>query len=570
MPSLGHNHHQYDSSNNEPENGTMWIDKYAPIRSEDLCIQPKKVSEVREWITSFFPSVHCNQKPSEQNCSYNVSPKNDGPKLIILVGSPGIGKSSMCRVLANELGLSLIEWNNITTNFSSSSQYVSQVASFEEFLTNAAGFRSLIMSASKGTPLSRHSSLKKQPYVEKKRSKGNLILIEELPNAQSETMKERLRTIMSNHISRSVYPTLLIFSDVSEGKAAPSDLESIIPPSILYSTTVRIMQCNDVTQTRSKKILDKILQKEGCSVSAKAMEQIYASSGGDLRSAIMTLQFQQSSRRLIKRHKGGTKPEFRKDSKLSPFHALGKILYAKREVAIPTFQKRKAFFSCGTKNETSDPIKVSEGGSKKWIKWVDKRPPLSFDPDTVLNNSDMGFDASLYFLAHHTPDFFTDINELSDTFETYSDSAFLMHEGKFTSDRENVGVASPLQYAVSLAGRAVAISNKHPSPKRFRSLNAPSYFEVLKKRKENNTRILHISKRLSCDFTVGCSKQTITERLPFIKLISSEVKFSLSNLHSMAKTSDEFPLPSVDSHNVAQLLKEQQRILESDDIQEYD
>ena len=81
-------------------------------------------------------------------------------------------------------------------------------------------------------------------------------------------------------------------------------------------------------------------------------------------------------------------------------------------------------------------------------------------------------------------------------------------------------MAFPLQYAVSLAGSAV-ISNKHPSPKRFRSRNAPSYFEVFKKRKENNTRILHIYKRLSCDFTVGCSQQTITERLPFIKLISS-------------------------------------------------
>jgi Mrp family chromosome partitioning ATPase len=65
----------------------LWADKHTPGNSADLAIAPAKVKAVSEWM----------QAPSS--------------KLLVLVGKPGIGKSTMVRVLARELALELMEWN---------------------------------------------------------------------------------------------------------------------------------------------------------------------------------------------------------------------------------------------------------------------------------------------------------------------------------------------------------------------------------------------------------------------------------------------------------------------------
>lgn len=111
---------------------SLWIDKYAPTSAAQLCVAPKKVKEVRAWLTA----------PSSS-------------RLMVFVGSPGIGKSTVIKVLASELGWTVHEWND-----SSSSQHYTgrgdsltsvdrsnALESFQEFLDRSgAGFSPLQMS----------------------------------------------------------------------------------------------------------------------------------------------------------------------------------------------------------------------------------------------------------------------------------------------------------------------------------------------------------------------------------------------------------------------------------------
>ena len=74
----------------------LWIDKYAPQTSKDLAIHKKKVDEVREWLQRADTALQLGLPPT--------------PRLLVLTGPAGSGKSAVLRVLADELGFETCEW----------------------------------------------------------------------------------------------------------------------------------------------------------------------------------------------------------------------------------------------------------------------------------------------------------------------------------------------------------------------------------------------------------------------------------------------------------------------------
>ena len=148
--------------------------------------------------------------------------------------------------------------------------------------------------------------------------------------------------MMSQHIERSNVPTVLVFSDVREGKHQPRDLERLVDPQYLYSDTVKILQCNPVTKARMKKSLQAISKQERVQVPAHFWEEVHMQSGGDLRHAIMSMQFRGKDDIVSS---SGDNRRYERDSKLSMFHTLGKVLYAKRkkvsdDTRVYSFEKR--------------------------------------------------------------------------------------------------------------------------------------------------------------------------------------------------------------------------------------
>ena len=122
----------------EPKDSSMWVDKYAPTTSAQLCVAPKKVKEVRQWMTD-----------------------PESSRLLVFVGSPGIGKSTTIRVLASELGWTVHEWSDSSTSqhytgagggILSSVDHTNALESFQDFLDRAgAGFSSLSLGVEDAT-----------------------------------------------------------------------------------------------------------------------------------------------------------------------------------------------------------------------------------------------------------------------------------------------------------------------------------------------------------------------------------------------------------------------------------
>lgn len=368
-----------------------------------------------------------------------------------------------------------------------------------------------------------------------------------------------LRNIMERHIQRTQTPTFFIYSDVQEGKHKPEDLERLIPPHILYSQLVQIIQVQPVTKAKMKKALQSIAKVERLgTLSTEFVEEMHLSSGGDLRHAIFALQFQSSTMMMTSRSKSSRKSSeecgstAKKDAKLSTFHALGKLLYAKRKPA--TRHRHHHHDSDGDSMDSSAQRLPSSSQSTVWnqSKWNDGRGSLEFVPEDVLSRVDMTLSSAMSFISFHSPDFFMDVTDLSRSFDLISDSATFM-DYQFSSSQNSTDGPFPMQYASCIGGRAVADGNRHPAPPQFRQFTAPKVFSVMKKNHENEYKIDKLRKRLSLGSrhsgtsqeggggmtsihdNIGSAQQFVTDSLPYMRnVIPQDVNYALANLHSYA------------------------------------
>ena len=567
------------SSSTTAEAAMMWVDKYAPQTSADLCVAPKKVKEIREWmIQSSNKTTSSSSGGSDpfvagsagggvgsfgmqyQQPHAAMPPTPGGepvPQILILVGSPGVGKSTAIRVLASEMGWAVHQWNDAQQDTPSggarygsgsfdsamSVRYQSQMSSFEEFLAaSGTGYTTLDFGGGNGgsseigksEPLPFKAGKKRKASASKAKVKaaaidddratsskrdGSIILIEDIPNLYNPEAKATFRTIMAQHIHKSQTPTVLIFSDVSEGKHRPADLERLIEPSILYSPLARICQIHGVAKPKMKKCLQVIVKKEQLrGTSDLLFEELHATSKGDMRHAIMALQFQYASaggsRGVGGRAKIG-KTEYNereRDTKLSMFRALGKLLYAKRK-------------KLGA-NDEEYIRKISSWNSILPGHLYDSRPPLEFVPEDVMSTGDIDHKNAVSFLQYHCPEFFTEKMELSTAFDHFSDAALFL-DREYSVSRDRSDSIFPLEYVSSIAGRAVANANKNPAPNRFRQLSTPKVNDVMRKKRGNDISMLQLCQRLSCGggdvlslgANIGSTTHFVVDSLPYMRNI---------------------------------------------------
>lgn len=525
----------------------LWAVKHAPKSSVDLCVAPKKVKEALAWMSA--ASVSLFQSRSLHHGS-------NSSKLLILVGAPGIGKSTLVHCVAAELGLEVHEWTE--SYFSGGSgghqHQLTPLNSLEQFLQHTgAGYQSLLSLED--------ARSSRRGKIQKKRPKPNgpLIVLDELPHLHGPEATARFRSILTAHVQSTTVPTVLIYSNAAEGKVHSSDLERLIEKQTLYSATTtttttrklcEILQINAPTNTKFAKVIRSIAQAEGARINPNYAEELYFRCNGDLRFAISTMQFELigstskfRASPLASTNTGppSTKRHGIRDTPLMPFHALGKLLYAKRQ-----------------KIDTRGP---------------QDRPPLDFDPEQVVAQSEMDVSKVLYFLEYHCLEFFTDIDELTNALDHYSDAAVLLDHYKpgqaLSNSADN---AFPVSYVSSLVGRAVANANLHPAPFSFRSFGAPKVFDVIQKRNHNTGRI----HKLSLDRTVtGSSTNAATFAtyvLPFARTILPHHHVSSSTfLDSFFEAANRSHIGQENDENAAAeaaLLKEHEEILMFDDIVE--
>ena len=337
----------------------------------------------------------------------------------------------------------------------------------------------------------------------------------QIPNLYNAEAAQSFRNIMEKHIQRSIVPTVFIFSDVYEGKHKPEELERLIPNRLLYSLQVQILPIQPVTKAKMKKSIESIAKAEGLGrLPTDFTEELHMSSGGDLRHAIFALQFQYATKGRVASNTSSTT---KRDVKLSSFHALGKLLYAKRKPKIDDF------------SDDFPPSPTKPEPQSRLDKWDDGRGPLGFVPEEVLSQTDMNTGSAISFISYHSPDYFTDVTELSRAFDHISDA------GSFLDKFGHAEGPYPMDYAASLGGRAIADANKTPAPNQFRHLSAPKVFEVMKKSRDNEVKMDQLRKRLSVGSqqisvaeNIGSVHQFVTDSLPYLKNIIPQGELYLS------------------------------------------
>jgi len=238
-----------------------------------------------------------------------------------------------------------------------------------------------------------------------------------------------------------------------------------------------------------------------------ALESLADSVGGDIRGAINALQFSclndtkdlskafegvntagsssRSSKKKGSKDSAGSSQLSRiggKDQSLVMFHALGKVLYAKRTDQTEPFSLPRQLLGHTRKTLKSCPEDVVE------------RTTLSADPFTC-------------FLHHNYPAFYTKIEDVSRL------SDYLSMSDLFLKEWGTAGRMSVSEYGSSIAARAVMFCNSAITPNLgMRRLTKPEYY--LANRTERNRLYSQ-----QCMFQTQGAKELSTSTLPLLARI---------------------------------------------------
>ncbi|KAI9441232.1 Rad17-domain-containing protein [Lactarius indigo] len=306
----------------------LWADKYEPRSLGDLAVHKRKVDDVRRWLVEAF---------SEQG-------RSERRRLLILTGPAGSGKTATLRVLAHEMKVEIIEHkthvNTVqvstfsepstcrsSTPLSKSAKMESGIANspdvFATFLARAGAYTSIFTSA-----------------------RQKLVLVEDLPNILHPTVRARFHDALRTHVERgpSVAPVVLVVSDAglcveassngSSSRDVVIDARAVVPPGLPTHLFTEI-RFNPIAPTLLASALKRVTALANVRLSQSILNSVVEGAGGDVRSAIMTLEFtcarsaswKQSGRSNV----GSIVSTTQKENALLLFHLIGKIMYNKRK-----------------------------------------------------------------------------------------------------------------------------------------------------------------------------------------------------------------------------------------------
>ncbi|XP_062369080.1 cell cycle checkpoint protein RAD17 [Cinclus cinclus] len=487
-----------------------WVERYRPETQNDLAVQKKKIEEVETWL-----KTHIFQKQPKQ-----------GGSVLLLTGPPGCGKTATLQILAKDLGLQVQEWTNpLSLDFTKEDlrDMFGHDSNFHTFPSQAqaALFQDFLLRANKYNKL--------QMLGESTENDKKLILIEDIPN-QFYRDPGSLHEILRTFVRTSRCPLVFIISDNFSGD---SNQRSLFPPEIVEELCIFNISFKPVAPTNMMKVLNRIAAAEASmnreknyALDRASLELLCRGCSGDIRSAINSLQFSSTKdcslekefwskkkkksstikceeagvSKLRKKSKCDTSKDQEiqaiggKDASIFLFHALGKIIYCKREA-------------------------VSEAECPQLPAHLSKhhRDTLLIQPEDIVEKSHMSGSMFNLYLHQNYVDFFTDIDDVVRASEYLSTADVLCSNWSTRLVMES--------YSASVATRGVIHSNMsrafahQQGGMGFRPLHKPQWFLINKKYQENCLA----AKSLFSSFCLPpeCLQ---TELLPYLAMLANPMR----------------------------------------------
>lgn len=213
-----------------------WTEKYRPKRLSDVVGNPKAVNELRDWAQSWNKGV----------------PKK---RVAVIMGSPGIGKTTSAEALAAEMGWGLIEMNASDQRTGDAIRSVALRGAYSN--TFDAGGN----------------------YLDTKAGGRKLIVLDEADNLFGNADRGAIPAI-SELIKETMQPVVLIVNDFyALSKKSSAIKNDTVQISFLRPSTLTIA-----------KVLKRIAVAEGTSITDDAIKRIAENSNGDLRAAVRDLE----------------------------------------------------------------------------------------------------------------------------------------------------------------------------------------------------------------------------------------------------------------------------------------
>jgi len=102
------------TQNANSHEGKQWSDKYAPTNFSDVLGNPGVPKKLRQWLRDWEDVIIKGNKKAIKAFGFNKNTygiTNVNAKAALLSGPPGIGKTTIARLIAKELGFTIVEKN---------------------------------------------------------------------------------------------------------------------------------------------------------------------------------------------------------------------------------------------------------------------------------------------------------------------------------------------------------------------------------------------------------------------------------------------------------------------------
>ncbi|KAG5984036.1 hypothetical protein E4U55_006265 [Claviceps digitariae] len=337
-----------------------WSERFGPRNLDELAVHKKKIADVRRWLD-------------------DVMSGRKRQRVLVLKGAAGSGKTTTMRLLAKDMGFELLEWKNPTAA-NTGMGFVSSSAQFSEFLGRGGKFGMLDVEGSTDT-----SSTSTSSNGTATSRTERVMLIEEFPNtfSRSSSALSSFRSTILQYLadltpsvanfgkmmsqqSDPIKPVVLVITETllttTSASADSLTAHRLLGPEILRHPGVGVIEFNAIAPTILAKALELVVLKEARKSGRRRTPgpQVLKRLGeiGDVRSAISSLEFlclkgdEESDwgakvaftkpKKNTKDSIGLTKGESeslelisQREASLGIFHAVGKVVYNKRDEMAP-------------------------------------------------------------------------------------------------------------------------------------------------------------------------------------------------------------------------------------------